>query len=181
MKTSKVLLSKSVFNASFVAQSAVIASLYTVITIFAASLNLANGAIQLRFSEALTILPFFSFAGVPGITLGCLLSNIITGCNIFDIIFGTLATFLGALGTFYIGHLNKNNSKLLKFLAPLPPILSNTLIVPLILTFAYKIPGGIPYFMLTVGIGEVLSCGFLGIILLITLQPILNQIIHIHI
>lgn len=176
MKDQKIILSKRSFSASFVSKSAVIAALYTVITIFASSLNLANGAIQLRFSEALTVLPFFSFAGVPGVTLGCLLSNIVTGCNIFDIVFGTFATFLGALGTFYIGKLSKKSSSgFLKFLSPVPPIVSNTVIVPLILTFAYKIPGGIPYFMMTVGIGELLSCGVLGIILLITLQPILSK------
>ena len=88
-----------------ITQAAIIAALYTVLTILASLLGLSSGAIQVRFSEALTILPFFSFAGVPGVTIGCLVSNIVTGSDIFDIIFGTLATLIGAIGTWYIGIL----------------------------------------------------------------------------
>ena len=163
-----------------VTQAAIIAALYTVLTVFAASLNLASGAIQVRFSEVLTILPFFSFAGVPGVTLGCLISNIIIGSNIFDIVFGTFATFIGALGTWYIGKLfRKNEKNIFKFLAPFPPIMANTIIVPFILTYAYGIPDGIPFLMLTVGIGEIISCGILGIVLLSVLYPIKNKVFRI--
>ncbi len=153
MKNSKTL---------FVSQAAVIAALYVVLTLLANALGLANYAIQLRFSEALTILPFFTPAAIPGLFLGCLISNLLTGAILWDIIFGSLATLLGAVGTYLLRRC--------KWLAPLPPIVANTLIVPMVLYFAYHIPGSIPYFMLTVGLGEILSCGVLGILLLLLLQ-----------
>lgn len=145
------------------AQAGVIAAIYTILTMVAAGFDLASGAIQVRFSEALTILPFFTPAAVPGLTIGCLISNIITGCALPDIIFGTLATFLGALGS---RALRRN-----RYLCSLPPIISNALIIPFVLSYAYHIPGGIPYFMLTVGLGEVISCMVLGQVLLSALEP----------
>lgn len=149
-------------KAYFVTQAAVIAAIYVVLTLAINAFNLASGAIQVRVSEALTILPFFTPAAVPGLFIGCLLSNFITGAPIWDIIFGSLATLLGAMGTYAL--------RKWKWLAPLPPILSNVLIIPLVLYYAYGIPGSIPFFMLTVGIGEVISCGILGMLLLFLLQ-----------
>lgn len=147
-----------------IVSGAAIAAVYVVLTVLAASVNLASGAIQVRFSEALTVLPFFTPAAVPSLAVGCLLSNILTGCALPDIIFGTLATLLGALGTRMLkGH---------RFLCTLPPVIANTLIVPFVLTYAYHIPGGIPYLMLTVGIGEVIACMILGQILLTALMPV---------
>lgn len=151
-----------------IVNAAAIAAVYVVLTALAASVNLASGAIQVRFSEALTVLPFFTPAAVPGLAVGCLLSNILTGCALPDIIFGTLATFLGALGTRYL----RGN----RFLCTLPPVAANTLIVPFILTYAYQIPGGIPYLMLTVGIGEVIACMILGQILLTALLPVAGRV-----
>lgn len=153
MKNSKTL---------FITQAAIIAALYVVLTLLANALGLANYAIQLRFSEALTILPFFTPAAIPGLFLGCLISNLLTGAIVWDVIFGSLATLLGAVGTYLLRRV--------KWLAPLPPIIANTIIVPLVLYFAYRIPGSIPYFVLTVGIGEILSCGVLGMLLLFVLQ-----------
>ena len=148
---------------AYITQAALIAALYTVLTMIAAGFDLASGAIQVRFSEALTIMPFFTPAAIPGLTLGCLLSNILTGCVLPDVIFGTLATLLGALGSC---ALRKN-----RFLCAIPPIVSNMLIIPFVLTYAYHIPGGIPLFMLTVGTGELISCMGLGQILLQALLP----------
>nr|MBQ8253490.1 QueT transporter family protein [Lachnospiraceae bacterium] len=142
----------------FTTQAAMIAALYVVLTFLSNALGLANGAIQLRISEALTVLPFFTPAAIPGLFVGCLLSNILTGCAPFDILFGSIATLLGAVGTWLL--------KRWKWAAPVSPILSNTLIVPFVLMYVYELPGGIFYFMLTVGIGEVLSCGLLGMLLL---------------
>lgn len=153
MKNSKTL---------FIAQAAIIAALYVVLTLLANALGLANYAIQLRFSEALTILPFFTPAAIPGLFLGCVISNLLTGAIIWDVVFGSLATLLGAVGTYLLRRC--------KWLAPLPPIAANTIIVPPVLYFAYRFPGSIPYFMLTVGIGELLSCGVLGMLLLFLLQ-----------
>lgn len=149
-------------NLKLLTQAAMIAALYVILTFIANSLGLANGSIQVRISEALTILPCFTPAAVPGLFIGCLLSNILTGCAVYDIIFGSIATLLGALGTY---SLRKH-----ALLAPIPPIISNTLIVPFVLAYVYSLEGTIPFFMLTVGIGEVISCGILGYILLFTLK-----------
>ncbi len=147
-----------------------IATVYTLLTLIAAGFGLANGAIQVRFSEALTVLPYFTPAAVSGLTIGCLISNIITGCALPDIIFGTLATFAGAIGSY---ALRRN-----RFLVSIPPIVSNALIIPFVLTYAYHIPGGIPFFMLTVGAGEVISCLVFGQILLTALNPLRNVIFN---
>lgn len=146
-----------------IVQSGMIAAIYVVLTLFVAAFNLANGAIQVRISEALTILPYFTSAAIPGLTIGCLLSNILTGCALPDIIFGTLATLIGAIGT----HLLRKN----RYLCAIPPIISNALIVPLILKFAYGLEGAYLFFVLTVGAGEVISCFILGELLLTTLKP----------
>ncbi len=149
-------------------QAAVIAALYVVLTLLANALGLANYAIQVRFSEALTILPFFTPAAVPGLFVGCLLSNIITGCAPWDVVFGSLATLAGALGTW---ALRKQ-----KWLAPLPPIVANIIVVPLVLSYVYKLEGSLIYFAVTVGIGEIISSGLLGMTLLFALDKRKNQI-----
>lgn len=149
--------------------AAVIAALYVVLTLLCNALGLANHSIQVRFSEALTILPLFTPAAIPGLYVGCLLSNILTGCIPWDILFGPIATLLGALGTYFLG-------RKYKWTATLPPILSNTIIIPLILSYAYHIKGSVFYFMLTVGIGEIISCGVLGMLLYVTLNKYRKQL-----
>lgn len=149
-------------KAYFITQAAVIAAIYVVLTLAVNAFDLANGAIQVRISEALTILPFFTPAAIPGLFVGCLLSNFLTGAPIWDVIFGSLATLLGAAGTYMLRRQ--------KWLAPVPPIIANILIIPPVLHFAYGLPGGIPFFMLTVGLGEIISCGILGMLLLFLLQ-----------
>lgn len=136
---------------------ATIAALYVILTLVSRLFGLDSGVIQVRFSEALTILPVFSGAAVGGLFAGCMLFNILAGSPIWDIIFGSLATLIGAIFT---RRLRKH-----PVIATLPPILSNALIIPFVLHFAYGIPGSIFYFMLTVGIGEIISCGILGLIL----------------
>ncbi|MCI8363995.1 MAG: QueT transporter family protein [Eubacterium sp.] len=156
----------------YLSQAAMIAALYVVLTLLANALGLANYAIQVRFSEALTILPFFTPAAIPGLTIGCLLSNILTGCAPLDILFGTLATLTGALGTYALRRF--------EWLAPLPPILANTIIVPWVLRFAYDIPDAIPYLMATVGAGELISCGLIGMLLLRSLKQIRKNIFKVN-
>lgn len=155
-------------SSKFLAHSAIIAALYVVLTYFANALGLANSAIQVRFSESLTVLPVFTPAAIPGLFLGCLISNILSGCIFWDVIFGSLATLLGAIFT----RILKNYKKI----ACIPPILSNTIIIPFVLKFAYGLPAGIGYFILTVGIGEIISCGILGMILLFYLEKHKNAI-----
>ncbi len=150
----------------FITQAAAIAALYTVLTIFIAAFNLASGAIQFRISEALTILPVFTPAAIPGLFIGCFLSNLITGCAVMDIVFGSLATLIGAIGTYLL--------KKYWFVAPIPPILANAFIVPIVLRYAYGIGDAYWYLILTVGAGEILSCGILGLVLYFALKPIRN-------
>lgn len=80
-------------------QGAMIAALYVVLTFIANLAGLASSVIQLRLSEALTILPVFTAAAVPGLAVGCVLANLLTGCAVWDVVFGSLATLIGAIGT----------------------------------------------------------------------------------
>ena len=145
-----------------ITQAAIIAALYVVLTFVAYTLGLASGVIQIRLSEALTILPYFTPAAIPGLFVGCIVSNILTGCALWDIIFGSIATLLGALGTYAL--------RKYKWCAPIPPILSNTIIVPFVLVYAYGVTDALPFLAFTVGMGEVLSAGVLGMILLKSLE-----------
>lgn len=147
---------------NFICVTAMIAALYVVLTFIANAFGLASGVIQIRLSEALTVLPFFAPAAIPGLTIGCLLSNWMTGCVLWDIIFGTLATLLGALGSYAL--------RKYPWLVPIPPIVANTVIVPFVLRYAYGAADALPYMMATVGIGEILSCYVLGMILLTALK-----------
>ena len=142
----------------FVVQAALVAAIYIALTFISSWLGLSGGVIQIRFSEALTVLPAFIPAAIPGLFVGCLLANILTGSIVLDVVFGSLATLVGAALT----HAFRKK----KYLAPIPPIVSNTLIVPFILAYAYGFEGNVAYFMLTVGIGEIISCGLLGGILI---------------
>mgnify|MGYP000955888691 CR=1 FL=1 len=150
-------------------QAAVIAALYVVLTLLANALGLANYAIQVRFSEALTILPFFTPAAIPGLFVGCIIANLFGGAIPVDIIFGSIATLIGAVFTYRLRSCNR-------FLAPIPPIVSNAVIVPFVLHFGYGVNLPIPLMMLTVGIGEVVSCGVVGLILQTALLKYKNVI-----
>ncbi len=144
-------------NTLYLVQGAAIAAIYVVLTLLFAPLS--YGEVQIRFSEALTILPFFTPAAIPGLFVGCLLANILGGSVIWDVIFGSLATLVGAYFTYVLGRKNK-------WLAPLPPIVANALIVPFVLKYAYGITLPIWMMILTVGAGEIISAGVLGTILL---------------
>lgn len=143
-------------NTAFITRAAAIAAVYVVLTLVFAPIS--YGEIQVRISEALTILPYFTPAAVPGLFIGCLIANITGGAIIWDVIFGSIATLLGAIGTYRL----KQN----RWLAPLPPIISNTLIVPLVLRFGYGVSLPIPLLMVFIAIGEIISCYVLGELLL---------------
>ncbi len=155
-------------NARYLTTAAIIAAIYIVLTLFTNTLGLANGAIQVRISESLCALPMFTPAAVYGLFVGCLISNLMCGCVFWDVVFGSLATLIGAIFTYLF---RKN-----KFLAILSPILSNTIIIPFVLKFAYGLPGGVWYFVITVGCGEIISCGLLGIILYNCIKKYKNHI-----
>lgn len=153
-------------TAYFLAYGAVIAAIYTALTVPFAPISF--GPVQFRISEALCILPFFTPAAVPGVSIGCLLSNLLSGAAPLDVVFGSLATLIGALGSYGLRR-NRN-------LVCIPPILSNVIIIPWVLRFAYGSADLIPFAMVTVGIGEILAIGVLGNMLLRVLERYKNTI-----
>jgi len=155
----------------FMAQAAMIAAIYVVITLIFAPFSF--GEIQVRVSEALVILPLFTPAAIPGLFIGCLIGNILGGAILPDIIFGSLASLIGVSLTYVLRKQNK-------FIAILPPILSNAIIIPFVLYYGYQVPLPIPFMMLTVGIGQVISCGGLGMIVYKALEKYQDVIFRNH-
>lgn len=152
MKTNKVL---------FMTQAAMIAAVYVVLCVVFQPIS--YGAIQTRIAEALTILSFFTPAAIPGLFIGCLIANLLGGGILADVICGSVATLIGAAGTYMLRKKNR-------FLAPLPPIVANVVIVPWVLKYGYGEPFSIPFLMGTVGLGEILTCGIMGMILVAVLD-----------
>ena len=150
------MLQKSSSKTYFMVYAAAIAAIYTVLTMVFAPISF--GPIQFRISEALCILPFFTPAAIPGLFVGCFLSNFLCGAAALDVIFGSLATLIGAIGSWL---LRKH-----KWAVCIPPIMANTIIIPWVLRFAYGSEDMIYYAMITVGIGEILAIGVLGNLLM---------------
>ncbi len=145
-----------------IAVAAIIAACYVVLTFMSSAVGLSSGTVQIRFSESLAVLPVFTPYAIPGLFIGCLVANILTGCTVWDIVLGSLATLVGAILTRAL--------KDRKILSLLPPIIANTLIIPFVLIYAYSLEGTFLYFALTVFSGEVISCGILGSLLRNSLQ-----------
>ncbi len=141
-----------------IAYGGIIAALYVVLTMLASALGIASGAIQVRLSESLCLLPCLIPAAVPGLYIGCLIANLITGCAFWDVIFGSLATLIGAIGTRVM--------RKKPMLSWIPPVLSNAIIVPIVLIKVYEVPDAWWFLVLTVGAGEIISCGLLGLLVL---------------
>ena len=159
---------KEMMSPAMLAQGAMIAAIYVVLTMIFAPISF--GPIQFRISEALAILPMFTPAAIPGLFVGCFLANLFCGAATLDVICGSIATLLGALGSYALRDR--------KWLVCIPPIVSNMIIVPWVLRFAYGSEDLIPYAMLTVGIGEVLAIGGLGNMLRILLEKYRGVIFH---
>jgi uncharacterized membrane protein len=157
-------------GALWITQAAVIAALYVVLTLVFAPIAFGTSGIDLRISECLTILPMFTPAAIPGLFIGCVIANILGGAVLWDIIFGSVATLIGAA----VAYLLRHN----RWLVPVPTIAANTIIVPLVLRYAYGV--NLPMIALfgTVFIGEVLGCYVLGEILAAALLPIRRRIFN---
>ena len=147
----------------YMTQAALIAAIYVVVTVILRPLGF--GPVQVRISEMLCVLPIFTPAAVPGVALGCFIANILGGAILPDVICGTVATLIGAVLTYRLREKNR-------IIAVLPPIISNAAIVPFVLKYAYGEPFSIPFMMCTVGIGEVVSVGVLGLMLAAVLEGI---------
>ncbi len=138
-------------------RGALIAALYVGLTYVSTVFGLSSGAIQFRISEALCILPVFMPEAIPGLFIGCMVANIISGCVIWDIIFCSIATLIGALVAYTLRRLPEK----FKWVCTLPNMVANMLIVPLVLMYAYGVEDGYFILALSVGIGE-LVCGVIG-------------------
>ena len=146
--------------------AAAVAAIYIVLTMVFQPISF--GPVQFRVSEALCILPFFTPAAVPGLFVGCLLSNLFCGAAALDVIFGSLATLIGAVGSYLLRHK--------PWAVCVPPIMANTIIIPWVLRYAYGSADLIPVAMVTVGAGEILAIGVLGNALLAALLPVRNAV-----
>lgn len=140
-----------------VARIAIIAAVYAAVTVMLAPISYLG--MQVRVSEALTVLPFIFPESVMGLFIGCLIANIYGGLGLIDIIFGSLATLIA-------GYLTSRMPN--QYLAPLPPVLVNAVVVGFILNFTLKLP--LLLTMLTVGIGQFLACYVIGLPLLYWLK-----------
>lgn len=148
---------------TFITEAAIIAAIYVVLVLVFSLTSF--GPVQCRIAEALTILPYFTPAAVPGVALGCLLSGILVpGTHILDIIFGSSATLIAAIISYKL--------RFNKFLVPIPPIIVNALVLPWVFKFAYGDAQPIPLNMLTVGAGEFIAAGVIGMILLFALNNV---------
>ena len=142
-------------TARFITWSAVIAAIYVVLTVIFAPISFNVG--QIRIAEMLTILPLFTPAAIPGLFIGCILGNLLGGAIVLDIVFGSIATLIGAVG----GYLLRKN----RWLVPIPAVVSNGIIVPIILKYGYGLDMPLVLMMLYVTAGEIVGCYILGEIL----------------
>ncbi len=142
--------------------AAIVGAIYVVLGCFGNTFHLTFGVVQCRFSEALTVLPFLCPVTVWGLFIGCLITNILSPYGLLDMIFGPLATLAAALLTARCRN---------KWIAPLPPVVCNALIIGALIAFQEVGMGGafpavFAYNALTVGLGQVLACCGLGMLLL---------------
>ena len=171
-------MSQSRFTTQQLAAAGVIAALYAVLCYFAAVFGVAYGPIQCRFSEALCVLPFLFPAATPGLFIGCLAANLLSPYGALDIVFGSLATLLAAAWTQRVHH---------KWLAPLPPVICNAVIVGAVITVQTASSdlfwGTFLYNAFTVGLGEAVATYVLGGLLLTLLPrvPVLRREMASHI
>ena len=140
----------------YLVETGLIAALYAALTYLCSFFGLAYGSVQFRISEALTLLPVLTPAAIPGLTIGCLLANLLGGCSVIDIVFGSLATLLAAIVT------RRLREK--PVLAALSPVLFNAVIVGLVLRYTLQLP--LLPSMLWVGLGELGACVVIGLPLL---------------
>ncbi len=148
-------------NVVFLTRSAAIAAIYVVLTYLSYIFGLSSGALQVRLSEMLCVLPIFFPEAVIGLPVGCFIANLATSSPIWDTVFGTLATLIGAFGARLI-----SKRRALHPIAPLPNVLANTMIIPFVLKYSWGVSGALPLLVLSVGVGEIFSAWVLGLVLL---------------
>ena len=148
---------------AFIIQMIVIAALYVILTYVANMFGMANGIIQVRISEALTVLPYFTPAAIPGLFIGCLAANYTMGNPMYDVLIGSGATLVAAVISYLI--------RKYKFAVPFPPIIINTFTIPFIYNVLLRLDDHSFWASVAlVGVGEVISCGVLGIAVMLGLE-----------
>lgn len=147
-----------------ITEAALICALYVALTWLSNVVGLASGSVQLRLSEALCVLPYFTPSAIYGVTIGCLISNLTMGALPLDIVVGSLATLIGAVFTYFIRN---------KWLCPIPTVLSNTILVPLVITLTVSTEWSWSLYLVSLAgvfLGEALSVYVLGILLIKALE-----------
>ena len=155
-------MKKNIQHLRRLCEAALIAAIYVILTYLCAAIGMSSGAVQLRFSEALCVLAIFTPAAVPGVALGCFMANLLTGCALWDIVFGSLASLIGMIGC---RALKKH-----PYVAFVPYALANMVIIPFVVKLVYGAPEALPLIFLTVGIGEIISVFGFGIPLYLSLK-----------
>ncbi len=151
-------------NTKFLIDAAIISAVYAVLTI--ALMPFSYGVMQIRVSEALTILPFFTPAAIPGLFIGCLVSNMVGPYGLLDMVCGSGATLIAAIGSYL---LRRN-----PILVPLPPVIANGVIIGAMLKYAYAVPLPLIACILWVAAGELIACYGIGYPLLKYLKKYKN-------
>ena len=137
----------------FIAHAAIIAALYAALTIFI--MPASYGIMQFRVSEALTVLPVFTPAAIPGLLVGCMVANIVSPVGLIDVVVGSAATLIAAVATYYLRDKNR-------LIAICPAVISNALLVGFELYKFYNVGFSFPACMFWVGLGEAAACYVLG-------------------
>lgn len=156
-------------NTKFLIQAAVIAAVYATLTIML--LPFSYGVMQVRVSEALTILPYFTPAAIPGLFVGCLVSNMVGPYGLLDMVLGSSATLIAAFFSFLL--------RKRPLLVPLPPVIANGIIIGSMLYYAYAVPMPLIACILWVALGELISCYVVGYPLLRLLKKY-KKIFELH-
>ena len=155
-------------NTGALTRAAIIAAIYAALTLLLAPIS--YGEVQIRLSEALTLLPILMPEAMPALFVGCLLANVLGGCTIFDIVFGSLATLLAALCT--------RRLRARPMLAAAMPVLFNGVIVGAVVHVCYAPAIALPLCMLFVAAGEAVACFVAGLILLRAVRRIPQRLLY---
>ena len=165
-----IIMRKTKIDLNYITTAALIAAIYAALTYFGSFFGLSYGPVQVRFSEALTVLPVFTPAAIPGLTIGCFIANI-GSFNLLDMVFGTLATLIAAILTYFLRNLRFKN---LPLLALLPPVIINAVVIGIEIAVFFLPEGfsayGLLISALEVGAGQIIACYGLGLPLYLTLK-----------
>ncbi len=158
-------------RANSISKCGIFAALYFMLCIVFYPLSF--GGVQVRLAEALTILPLFFSEAIWGLTIGCLIANFF-GNGILDVVFGTLATLISAILTYFIGKKIKNPN-IRFFIGAIPPVVINAFVIPFTFLLSVNLIEG--YFMLVLQIllGQIISVYLFGTILNFSLNKIIKK------